>query len=44
MTFDFSTISKKITGGTSITVTAEHNERLDQNFEANIEAYTFTIV
>ena len=42
-TFDFSTISKKMPGGSVLTITATHNEKAVQQFEASLEGFTFTI-
>lgn len=43
VTFDYSTIARRISGGGIITVTAEHKEKASQDYEASLEGYTFAI-
>jgi hypothetical protein len=43
VTFDFSTIARKISANSVVTITAIHNEKAVQKFEASLEAFTFTI-
>jgi len=44
VTFDFSTIARKIPANSVVTITAEHSEIRNQDFEANLSGFTFTIV
>lgn len=43
ITFDYSTIAKKIPGNAVITITAEHSEKHNNNFETSFEGFTFSI-
>lgn len=43
ITFDFSTISKKFSAGSVVSITATHNEKAVQRFESSLEGFTFTI-
>lgn len=42
-TFDFSAISRKMTAGDTVTITATHVEQANQNFESSLIGFTFTI-
>jgi len=44
VTFDFSTFSRKISAGATVTVTVEHSEVLVQDFEANLSGFTYSTV
>ena len=41
VTFDYSSIAKKFVAGAIVTVTAEHSEKNNQGFEANVEGFTY---
>lgn len=43
ITFDFSTIARKVPGSSTVTITAKHSEKNNQNFEASLNGFTFTI-
>jgi hypothetical protein len=43
MTFDFSTIARKIPANTSVTITVSHVENQLLDFEASLTGFTFTI-
>jgi hypothetical protein len=43
VSFDFSTIARKITAGSVVTVTAKHNESQLLDFESSLIGFTFTI-
>lgn len=44
VTFDFSTIQRKLAANAVITVTAKHSEIHNQDYESNLIGFTFTIV
>jgi len=41
--FDFSTIARRIPGSATLTITATHKEKANQECEINLTGYTFTI-
>jgi len=44
VTFDFSTIARDVLGTQVVTVTAEHIEKSNQNFEVGLSGFTFSII
>jgi hypothetical protein len=44
VTFDFSTIARDVLGTQVVTITAEHVEKSNQNFEVSLNGFTFSII